>query len=99
MLLNDLPGFLRGLHDRLEPGSRVMIFDNRFVEGSNHPISRTDTGGNTFQMRTLDNGVRHEVLKNFPTLKQFRNTLKNAEVENIDVRLLDYFWIAQYEIS
>jgi demethylmenaquinone methyltransferase/2-methoxy-6-polyprenyl-1,4-benzoquinol methylase len=62
----DLPRFLRGLHSVLAPGARVVFIDNRYVAGSSTPISRTDTGGDTWQTRTLADGSRHDVLKNFP---------------------------------
>jgi len=61
-----LPGWLAVLHARLEPGARVVMLDNSYVQTSSTPISRTDAEGNTYQQRTLDDGSSHEVLKNFP---------------------------------
>jgi SAM-dependent methyltransferase len=61
-----LARWLQHLHQRLQPGARVVFIDNRYVEGSNHPIARTDADGNTYQQRRLDDGSVHEVLKNFP---------------------------------
>jgi RimJ/RimL family protein N-acetyltransferase len=65
--LDTLPGWIASLHARLVPGARIVFLDNRYVEGSNHPISRRDARGNTYQQRRLDDGSMHEVLKNFPT--------------------------------
>jgi len=65
--LQRLPDWLATLHARLEPGARVVMLDNRYVEGSSTPISRRDAAGNSYQQRTLDDGSSHEVLKNFPT--------------------------------
>lgn len=65
--LERLPGWLALLHARLEPGARVVMLDNSFVQTSSTPISRTDARGNTYQNRTLDDGSVHEVVKNFPT--------------------------------
>jgi len=59
--------FLLHLNERLEPGSPVVLFDNLFVEGSSTPIAERDDEGNTYQIRALDNGTVHRVLKNFPT--------------------------------
>ena len=64
----DLPRFLTSLHRRLGPGRQVVVLDNRYVEGSNHPISRADSDRNTYQLRRLANGTQHEVLKNFPSV-------------------------------
>ena len=65
--LERLPGWLALLHARLEPGARVVMLDNSFVQTSSTPISRTDARGNPYQNRTLDDGSVHEVVKNFPT--------------------------------
>ncbi len=62
-----LPGWLKTLHARLEPGARVVMLDNLYVEGSSTPLSRHDADGNSYQRRRLDDGSTHEVLKNFPT--------------------------------
>src|SRR5262245_55360490 len=61
-----LAPWLALLHSRLDAGARVVLLDNRFVDGSSTPISRRDDDGNTYQQRTLDDGSAHEVLKNFP---------------------------------
>jgi demethylmenaquinone methyltransferase/2-methoxy-6-polyprenyl-1,4-benzoquinol methylase len=68
--LQQLRGWLDGLHARLEPGARVVFLDNRFVAGSSTPLSHTDAEGNTWQQRPLDDGSVHAVLKNFPTAAQ-----------------------------
>lgn len=64
--LRDLPGWLATLHARLLPGARVVLLDNRYVEGSSTPVARRDADGNSWQRRALDDGSVHEVLKNFP---------------------------------
>ncbi len=68
--LQQLRGWLDGLHARLEPGAQVVFLDNRFVEGSGTPLSHTDADGNTWQQRALDDGSVHAVLKNFPDRAQ-----------------------------
>ena len=62
-----LPSWLALLHARLRPGAWVVMLDNRYVEGSSTPLARRDAEGNTYQVRHLDDGSTHEVLKNFPT--------------------------------
>lgn len=94
--LEDQKAFLNGLHRRLTPGSRIVLVDNQYVAGSNHPITRTDAAGNTFQERTLASGERHEVLKNFPTASALRTVLVSAGGCAVDVRTLEYYWIASY---
>lgn len=70
-----LSGWLDALHAHLEPGARVVMLDNRYVEGSSTPISRRDDDGNSYQQRRLADGSTHEVLKNFPTAEQVRSLL------------------------
>jgi SAM-dependent methyltransferase len=65
-----LPAWLTLLHQRLEPGARVVMLDNAYVAGSSTPISRRDDDGNSYQARALDDGSTHEVLKNFPTREE-----------------------------
>jgi SAM-dependent methyltransferase len=92
--LSRLDAFLRGLHERLEPGAVVAFMDNRYVEGSSTPLSRRDAEGNTYQTRRLADGSTHEVLKNFPTPRELREHL-GAEVR---VTEYEYYWIASYRI-
>ena len=61
-----LPAALAALHAKLEPGACVVWLDNRWVEGESTPIARRDADGNGFQLRRLDDGSVHEVLKNYP---------------------------------
>ena len=96
---SDLQRFLNGLHRRLSTGSRVMVLDNRFVAGSNHAITRTDDGGNTYQKRRLENGPVHEVLKNFPSRAEIAFAIGESggcEPEIVEMR---YYWYATYEVA
>jgi demethylmenaquinone methyltransferase/2-methoxy-6-polyprenyl-1,4-benzoquinol methylase len=90
-----LTAFLDGFHRRLTPGARVLFVDNTYVEGNSTALARTDADGNTFQMRTLDDGSTHEVLKNFPTATELRNTIAGAGHE-VRVQQLRYYWILSY---
>lgn len=70
-----LRAFLQGLHAVLEPGSPVVFLDNLYVPGSSTPVSGPDDNGDTWQWRTLADGSRHRVLKNFPGQAQLRQAL------------------------
>jgi SAM-dependent methyltransferase len=93
-----LAPWLELLHARLESGARVLFLDNAFVQTSSTPISRRDADGNTYQLRTLDDGSVHEVLKNFPTRDEAITVLgpRARDVEWIDH---EHYWILSYELS
>jgi ubiquinone/menaquinone biosynthesis C-methylase UbiE len=92
----DVPRFLTGLNRRLGAGALVVLVDNRYVEGSNYPITRTDDEGNTYQRRTLENGTVHEVLKNFPTSAALREKLVASGATDVSVVELQHYWLASY---
>jgi demethylmenaquinone methyltransferase/2-methoxy-6-polyprenyl-1,4-benzoquinol methylase len=90
-----LSSFLSGFHQLFSPGAKIVFFDNLYVEGSSTPVSRTDTFGNTYQKRSLENGSIHEVLKNFPSESQLSRAVEGMAVE-VRVELLQYYWILCY---
>jgi len=94
LLLDQADPFLTHLVECLAPESKIVFIDNRYVEGSNHPITETDSSGNTYQQRKLDDGTSWRVLKNFPTPAQIQDQLSQF-CTNVSVVELDYFWIAQ----
>jgi demethylmenaquinone methyltransferase/2-methoxy-6-polyprenyl-1,4-benzoquinol methylase len=95
----ELPRFLTGLHRRLSNGGRVLIIDNRYVSGSNWPITRTDEHGNTYQHRSLEGGTEYEVLKNFPLPSDVRDTIAAAGGTDVLTNELEYYWYATYDVA
>lgn len=89
--------FLAGLAARLAPGALLVMLDNRFVAGSSTPIAETDSAGNTWQHRRLDDGSRHRVLKNFPHPEALAADLAMVG-ERVMVDVLDYYWVAACEL-
>lgn len=85
-------GFLEHLREKLGKDTLLVLLDNSYVEGSNTPIARTDAEGNTYQIRRLPNGDRHEVLKNFPTDSALRKKLA-ASVKEIRIVRLEHYWM------
>jgi demethylmenaquinone methyltransferase/2-methoxy-6-polyprenyl-1,4-benzoquinol methylase len=90
-----LAGFLRAFHAHLPVGAPVVMIDNAYVEGSSTPIARHDEYGNTYQVRQLNDGSRHEVLKNFPSPSSIPRHLV-GQAEEIEVTQLTYYWLAKY---
>lgn len=90
--------FLLGLGAQLKAGARVVLLDNRYVEGSSSPVTATDAEGNTFQTRKLDDGSTYEVLKNFPTESELLE-LVGGLGEGAQFTTWEYYWAFEYEVA
>lgn len=93
-----LPSWLATLHARLEPGARVVMLDNSFVQTSSTPLTRRDIEGNSYQNRKLDDGSVHEVLKNFPTREQAVAML-GARARRPEWIEYEHYWILSYQLA
>jgi demethylmenaquinone methyltransferase/2-methoxy-6-polyprenyl-1,4-benzoquinol methylase len=62
-----------------------------YVEGSSTPVAGSDADGNTYQVRRLDDGSEHRVMKNFPDKDELRETIAPI-AEQIEVTMLTSFW-------
>ena len=94
----DVPAFLDSVHDRLGEGGRVVLFDNRFVDGSSTLLSRSDPAGDTYQTRRLADGREFEVLKNFFTSGEIRGFL-DGRASGVELVELRYYWAAAYTVA
>ena len=90
--------FLAAFHAKLQPGALVLLADNCYVKGSNHPISRTDGDGNTYQQRVLESGTQYEVLKNFPAQQELEAAVA-AYGTDIRYEAGAYYWCLSYTLS
>lgn len=93
--LQRLSAWIDALHARLRPGAFVLMLDNRFVPGSSTPLSRRDEAGNTYQLRTLDDGSTHEVLKNFPDEAALRARL-GPRAQGLAWTQWEHYWAASW---
>lgn len=91
-------GFLEDLHTRLRPNALVLLTDNVFAEGSSTPVSRIDTEGNTFQLRTLSDGTQIEVLKNFFTYEELSGFVQGIS-RDLRIDRLNYYWMVRYRVN
>ncbi|QHJ01044.1 methyltransferase domain-containing protein [Xylophilus rhododendri] len=96
--LQRIPAFLERLHAVLQPGAKVVFMDNRFVAGSSTPLSERTPEGDTYQLRKLEDGSSHRVLKNFPTAEFLLATVEpNAAVASY--HQWTYFWALEYSLK
>lgn len=90
--LQKMEDFLEEAVRSIAPGALIAFLDNRYVDGSSTPVARCDAQGNTYQVRKLDDGSSHEVLKNFPEeadlIQRAGRHGRGAHVE-----LLPHYWL------
>lgn len=98
---DSVPAFLNRLNRALSSGALVVFVDNRFILGSSTPIARTDAAGNTYQVRALTDGSRHEILKNFPEERELLEVTSDLTPppDDISIDLTQYFWLLKYQTS
>ncbi len=90
--LERLDGFLTDCLAAVAPGALIAFLDNRYVEGSSTPLARRDAHGNSYQLRTLDDGSTHEVLKNFPSASELiQRAARHGWGAHVD--LLEHYWL------
>lgn len=89
----DVARFLAGVRERTGPGTELILLDNRYVPGSNHPVTRTGPDGDTYQLRQLADGRSYQVLKNFPDRPQLEADLA-GKAAGLTWTELEYFWLA-----
>jgi SAM-dependent methyltransferase len=92
----NVDGFLASVFSKLPMVDRLILFDNNYVEGSSHPITRSSVGENTYQTRMLDSGATFEVLKNFYTPEELQNLGRHFD-PNCRVHNLEYYWFLQID--
>jgi demethylmenaquinone methyltransferase/2-methoxy-6-polyprenyl-1,4-benzoquinol methylase len=94
----EVAAYLEALALRVEPAGRVILFDNRFVQGSSTPLSRRDEAGDTWQVRRLEDGGEFEVRKNFFDADELRGFVPGDAVA-VEVRELTYYWASRWRVG
>ena len=90
-----IDAFLETASPTVAPGALIVFLDNRYVEGSSTPISRRDADGNSYQLRTLEDGSTHEVLKNFPSEGELIRRASGCGW-GAHVELLEHYWLLSF---
>ena len=93
--LGRMDDFLAAATRSVAPGALIAFLDNRYVEGSSTAFSRRDEDGNSYQLRRLDDGSMHEVLKNFPAESELiRRTARCGWGAHVD--LYPHYWLLSF---
>jgi SAM-dependent methyltransferase len=83
--------FLVHLGSRLQPGAKLLMIDQNQVDGFCGPVSRLDVWGNQLTIRRLQNGATFEIIKNFPTPEELRESLDGV-CDHIEMCWYRHFW-------
>lgn len=90
--------FLRGMHEKLTPGAVVFMGDGVYV-GTRGGLISSPGGEDTFQMRTLEDGSVHSVLKNYYDEQGLRKLL-SPYTNDLEVSVgSEGFWWVRYRIA
>ncbi len=76
----------------LGSGGLLVLIDDNVVEDFTRPTARTDSDGNTYQIRELPDGTRVEVIKNFPTDSYLKKKFATI-ARDIRVSRNEFFWM------
>lgn len=87
--------FLAGLHARLKSGSVVLMCDNNLVEGMGGEIIHQPDSDDTYKRRTLSDGTRHVIVKNYFTESDLRD-LFAPYAADINVQVGQWYWYVVY---
>ena len=88
----DQDRYLKMLRTKLGKDVLLVLLDISYVDGVSTVFARTDLEGNTFQIRTADDGQRYEVMKNYPTDSTLRKRLA-PHARQIRIERLEYYYL------
>ncbi len=88
----DQERLLAQLSKKVGKDTMLVLLDDCYVEGSSDTVARTDLEGNTFQIRTAEDGQRYEIPKNYPSDSGLRKKM-GSSVREIKITRLEYYWL------
>src|SRR3990167_5492748 len=95
ILKQDYDKFLDTMNGYVVPGGTVVLMDNNKTL-TPRPADRTDEQGNNYRLRTLEDGSKHEIVKNYPTEDELKGLLRDRST-TMDFQNLEHYWILQYQ--
>jgi protein-L-isoaspartate O-methyltransferase len=88
----DQAALLDQLRQKYGKNLLLVMVDDNYIEGGSTPVARTDKEGNTYQIRTIANGDRYELVKNYPSDSGLRKRLASA-AKDIRILRLENYWM------
>ncbi len=87
--------FLSGFHTVLQRDSIMFIGDNTFKKDSGGEFIQKNGSEDTFKIRTLSDGSKHEIIKNYFSEQELKNIFSRFG-QDVYVRIGSDFWWVQY---
>ena len=97
ILRKDYGTFLDTIQRYVVTGGTIVLMDNNRKDSPQY-LDRTDEQGNNYRLRTLADGTKHEIVKNYPSQTELTGLL-GRRVTNVDFRDLDYYWMLIYKTA
>ncbi|MBR7798957.1 class I SAM-dependent methyltransferase [Undibacterium fentianense] len=83
---------LANIKKAIGSGGLLVLIDDNVVEDFTAPTARTDSDGNTYQIRETPDGSRLEIIKNFPTDSYLKKKF-SAVARDIRLSRNEFFWM------
>ncbi|WP_078418603.1 class I SAM-dependent DNA methyltransferase [Bacillus cereus] len=94
----EITSFLMQLHQVLGKGAIVCFADNLYNEGIGGEFIRKDGDINTYKIRTLLNGERYEIIKNYYTKEELQSIFEPFALD-LNFYIGDCFWWVTYKVK
>lgn len=95
---DELDLFLSRFISKIDNGSTVIIIDNEYVEGNSTPIAFYDDSGNSYQIRKLEDGSEHTVIKNYPSDYELKMLVK-PYADAVEIERMEYLWTLKFIVA
>ncbi len=89
--------FLRRFHNKLGSGSVVFMADNVYMPGCGGELTQRSGSADTFKLRTLQDGSRFEVLKNYYDEEELHRIL-DRYATNPTIYMGECYWWVGYKV-
>jgi len=90
--------FLDGFHKKLSKGAVVFMADNVYIPGVGGELVTRPGTEDTFKVRELSDGSKHEVLKNYYSADQLQNMFA-PRTRDLKIHVGQCFWWISYALS
>jgi len=98
ILRKEIPIFLETLHKKLANNAFVMFVDSNYQKGFGGILVKKDGVEDTWKRRKLNSGEEYEVLKNYFTKEDLKNTF-GKYTKDLEIQYLTNFWIVGYYLE